>query len=525
MSSSTILIAGAGPTGLALAVALRRAGVAARVIDAGSGPAAESRALAIHARTLEVLGDTLARTIVDRGQPIERLEMFDGARQIVSLSLAGTPTLYPFVVGLSQSRLEEILIERLRELGGAVEWNTRLAELHPGDGAVAAVIDGPGGRQQATFDWVIGCDGVHSTVRDQAQIAVDPSGDSTWWILADAELGGEVPDHDAGRVFIGSAGVLALLPIERPGWWRLVAVGERGAEPEVDANRIDALLAARCPLAIERRELGWCSAFQIREHLASSYRAGRVLIAGDAAHAHSPLGGQGMNTGIQDACNLAWKLAIVAGGGSPALLDSYEAERRPVGKRLVRATGRGTRAIYISNSWLVWLRNRALEQLARLDAITDRLRENLEMLTIAYPDSPIVGDHRGAGAAPGERAPVEHAAIRERLDRPEHTVLLFDGAEPSEAGYQRIRQTAARIASCEHMASIAVVPSGAAREALGDVAAEIAVDGSRTWHRAFGAESEALIAVRPDGYIGWRSQPIDVDGLAGWWSQITGLPL
>lgn len=542
MHQSSILIVGAGPTGLSLAVFLERYGLKPRIVDAAEGPARESRALAVHARTLEVLGPDLAQTLVAQGQRIERAELFDGERQIARIVLAGSPTPYPFALGLGQSETERTFVEHLAQRGIEVEWNTRLVALSAGD-RPRVTLQGPEQQQVSVEpDWVIGCDGVGSATREQASIEVDSARDARWWFLADGRLQGDaLPAHDAIRVFLGKAGVVGLLPLHEPGWWRIVVPGKTtGDRPEVTVDSIEAMVAERSSLSLRFVEHDWLSAFRIREHVAERYRVGRVLIAGDAAHAHSPLGGQGMNTGIQDAANLAWKLALVTEGADVVLLDSYEAERRPVAETLVNATGAGTRAIYATASWLVWLRNTAVEALASLDVVTRRIRQSIEMLDVAYPDSPIVSEHSQAtgdsedpdwsarrafrkASLAGERAPLEVEGVMALLAEPCHTVLLFDGREATEGGYQRMRDVAEALASSPVWSTIAVVPTSEGAETLSSLCC--VVDEDMRLHDAFGAETEGLVVVRPDKYIAFRSHPIDLAALARWWKHITGLGL
>jgi len=535
----SVLIVGAGPTGLALAHRIVRHGVTPRIIDAGPGPSRESRAIGIQARTLEILDAGVRDELLRRGQKLHRVEIFDGAEPMSEVSFEGAPTRFPFALALSQSRLEEVLIAELAARGVDVEWNVSLTGLAQDEQGVDVSLEGAEG---ARFDRVVGCDGVRSRTREASGIELESERDARWWLLADVRLAGQRPAHDGGHACVGAAGTLIFLPLEREGWWRVVAIG--GTEPdrpEVTVDVIAGLVAERSGLDCEIVEHDWLSAFRIREHVARTYQRGRVFLAGDAAHAHSPLGGQGMNTGIQDACNLAWKLAAVEAGATPALLESYDAERRPIAAQLVARTSRGTRALYASSPWLVWLRNRALGTVTKWESVQDRIREVVEMLSVAYPSSPIVGEQQAPrrsqedvelpdraarkalreAAAPGERAPVEREEIAKLLEDPEHVVLLFDGPDSSGAGYDRMR-SAARAAR-ERFSVIAIVPEVAAVTKLSGV--RVVVDEDGAIHDAFGAKSETLVVVRPDGYVGFRSQPIDLEALATWWRRITGWEL
>lgn len=361
-SVSSVLIVGAGPVGLSLALLLARQGVRALVIDARDAPSGDSRATAIHTRTLEVLGPTIADRLVARGLPFVVGEIFDGAVALGSVRLDETPSRYPYALGLSQAVTESVLRDALVELGVSVEWGVRVSGLtQRADGCAVTTVTG-GRTEVREATWVVGCDGARSTVRELAGIQRTHAPNLRWWHLADVHLDGDVPPASHARVFLGHKGVLAMLPLERPGWRRLIALGgavvDDEERPELAAADYERLLAEQTPLRVNVVEYGWLSTFRIHEHVVDRYREGRVFLAGDAAHSHSPLGGQGMNTGIQDAANLAWKLAsVLKGVGSQRLLDSYDAERQPVAERLVAATARGTRVVYADQPGVVWLRN------------------------------------------------------------------------------------------------------------------------------------------------------------------------
>lgn len=535
MSQPSVLIVGAGPVGLSLAIALRRHGVTADLVDLASGHALESRALGIQARTLEVWGPNLSEKLIAEGREIVGARLMRGGGTLAHLELSGSPTAYSFMLALSQSRTEALLGQHLLEQGGTIAWNTELTALTDEGEAVSVTLKDRAGETTRRYDWVVGCDGVRSAVRRFAGIGLEQARRQHWWLLADIELTPGALAEDSGWAFL-DRGATLLLPLEQPHRWRLIALGPEGDErPEVTPATVEALLAERCSVPVEVGTQHWHSAFRIREHLADHYQLGRVFLAGDAAHAHSPLGGQGMNTGVQDAYNLAWKLALVLSGAHPSLLRSYEAERRPVGEVLVQATSRGTDIMTTSATWLTWLRDHAVAHLSKVERLTDLLRRNVEMLSVAYPGSPIVAGPRAThreeapdfaarmlarrAAAPGERAPLQHAEVR--TDDPRHTVWLFDGRDRSEGGYTRMNQVAALDGELFRVVHVVPDPEAAEHIERGDVI----VDTDLRLHQAFGADTEAIVVVRPDGYIGYRSQPIDPVPLAAWWREVTGWPL
>jgi 2-polyprenyl-6-methoxyphenol hydroxylase-like FAD-dependent oxidoreductase len=336
-NARTVLIVGAGPTGLTLACELARSGVSLRLIEAAPGPQPGSRGKGIQPRSLEVFGDL---GIVDRviangrtAMPI-RSTAPDGQ---VTLGGAEPETLrdrpdIPYTTSLitPEWRIEEALRLRLAELGGAVEFGTALDSFEQSDEGVSAVVIKGGEAETVTARWLVGCDGGHSIVRKQAGIAFNgETREEVRMIVADVAVDGL--DRDTWPMWRHEEGLVSLCPLPSTNVFQYQAVIASGQDPELSLANMQAILERRTGRTdIRLHEPEWSSLWRANIRLVDRYREGRVFLAGDAAHIHSPAGGQGMNTGIQDAHNLGWKLAAVAKGASPVLLDSYEAERRPV---------------------------------------------------------------------------------------------------------------------------------------------------------------------------------------------------
>ncbi|WP_448073719.1 FAD-dependent monooxygenase [Georgenia yuyongxinii] len=340
-----VLVVGAGPTGLALAAELRAHGTSLRLIDRLDDRAHESRALALQPRTLEVLARLdLADELVARGNRTVRVELHAPRRttRVPLFDLGLEDTAYPFLLFLSQAVTEEVLAAHLQTRGIQVERGVSLAALSQGDHAVTCRLrHGDGGTETVRARFVVGCDGAHSTVRRLANIAFAGATYPQRFVLADLEADGAAPD--AAHVYLAEPGMLFLFPLGRPATWRLLAMRPPDGPPTDLASLQELAVAYRTGLRL--RDPVWTTDFRLHVRGAARYRAGRVFLAGDAAHIHSPAGAQGMNTGIQDAANLGWKLALVAAGVSPpALLDTYQAERAPVGRQVLRMTDRAFRA-------------------------------------------------------------------------------------------------------------------------------------------------------------------------------------
>lgn len=334
-----VLVVGAGPTGLTLASALVASGVRTTVIDGLPQGANSSRAAVVHARTLEVLERLgVASVLVGRGLRAPRFTIRDRDRVLVPISFDELPTAYPYALMVSQAVTEEVLLERLVALGGRVLRPRRLVGLtQDGSGAIATCDDGS--RHRARY--VVGADGMHSTVRECAGIAFSGGRYAESFVLADVRLDGGGPVAEV-ILYFSPAGLVVLAPL--PGGVHRVVATVADAPAQPSAACVQELLDARGPRRQRAvvREVVWSSRFQVHHRVADDYRAGRVLLAGDAAHVHSPAGGQGMNAGILDAVRLADAL-LQALAGDAAALDGYGTERQPVARQIVALSDRLTR--------------------------------------------------------------------------------------------------------------------------------------------------------------------------------------
>jgi len=356
-----VLIVGAGPTGLTLASALAARGVRATVIDGLAEGANSSRAAVVHARTLEVLEPLgVVPSLVERGLQAQRFTIRDRDRVLVPIAFDTLPTAYPYTLMVSQAVTEQVLLERFVELGGQVSRPRRLVDLaQDASGATATLDDGSHLRAR----YVVGADGMHSTVRERAGIAFSGGSYDESFVLADVRLSGGVPDAEV-ILYFSPAGMVVVAPL--PGGVHRIVATVADAPEQPGAEYVQALLDARGPQR-ERAVVGevlWGSRFRVHHRIADNYRAGRVLLAGDAAHVHSPAGGQGMNAGILDAVRLSEAL-VDALAGDAAALDSYGSERRPVAQQVVALADRLTRLATVRPG-LRALRNLLLSTLSRL---------------------------------------------------------------------------------------------------------------------------------------------------------------
>jgi 2-polyprenyl-6-methoxyphenol hydroxylase-like FAD-dependent oxidoreductase len=359
-SETEILIVGAGPTGLTISAELRRRGFEPLTVDKLAEGANTSRAVVVHARTLEVLEPLgVVPRLLEEGLQVPIFRIRDHDTPLVTIDFREIPSKYAFTLMCPQNRTEAVLLARLQALGGEVVRPREVTGLTATEDGARVHITGEGSTQEVTARWVIGCDGMHSHVREAAGIAFRGAEYELSFALADVRMDWPLPREEV-TLFYSPEGfmVVAPLPDDR---YRIVAMVD-GVPKEPSIEYVQELLDARGPKENPGRirESVWSSHFRVHHRLAGGPRKGPVLLCGDAAHVHGPAGGQGMNTGIQDAVALAGVLADVLHGGGDARLDEWAAERHQVAKAVVRLTDRMTRVASLHSLSLRKLRNLAV---------------------------------------------------------------------------------------------------------------------------------------------------------------------
>jgi 2-polyprenyl-6-methoxyphenol hydroxylase-like FAD-dependent oxidoreductase len=410
-----VLVAGAGPVGLTMAAELARYRVPVRIVDKSPHRTDLSKALVLWSRTLELLERPgIARSFVAAGHKVVAANIVAGAKRIGHISLASLDSFYPYALMLPQSVTEQLLETYLESLGVRVEREVELTGFTDTGTAVTATLRHADGREESLqSDWLVGCDGAHSTVRHSLGLPFEGNTLQSDWVLADVHLTGQSLSVDELSLYWHEDGVLAVFPIS-PGRFRVIADFGRasGAEPgDPTLADIQAVVDRRGPRGITVSDPIWLSGFRINERKLKDYRIGRIFVAGDAAHVHSPAGGQGMNTGMQDAFNLAWKLALVCRGASATgrLLDSYSIERSAVGAQVLLDAGRLTAVAVMKNHAAQSVRNFVGSVLFGLAPLRRAMAETLAEVSIGYRHSPLNGPgvHSLGAPEPGARvAPV-----------------------------------------------------------------------------------------------------------------------
>ncbi len=422
MTTPPVLIVGAGPTGLVLALWLTRLGVAVRIIDVAAEPGTTSRALAVQARTLEFYRQIgIADAVLAAGVPIEGLNLWvKGARaaRVRFQRLGEGLSPFPFVLVLPQDVHERLLIERLDASGVTVERRTALVRFGSHDTGVRAVLRRPDGSEESCeAAYLAGCDGARSTVRHALGVGFPGGTYSDHFYVADVEASG--PAADGGlHADLEDAEFLLVFPMKGTGCLRLVGiVRDRPGREHRELTFGDVSGSAIEHLNLTIRKVNWFSTYQVHHRVAQSFRQGRAFLLGDAAHIHSPVGGQGMNTGIGDAVNLAWKLAaVLKGEATDRLLDTYEPERIAFARRLVATTDRAFTAVTKRGGVARLVRTRLAPRLAPLIFRQPPLRRlmfrTVSQIGIRYRDSRLsvgaAGSVRGGDRLPWvETAPGE----------------------------------------------------------------------------------------------------------------------
>jgi len=490
-----VLIVGAGPTGLMLANQLARHGTDALIIDRHAGPARESRALGVQARTMEIYAHLgLMERALALGKVATGANMWARGRRTVRIPLGDIGrnlSAYPFLLILGQDDNEKLLGDALRTHGRDVQWQHELSALYPQPDGVRATIRTPGGEQVVTARYVAGCDGAKSAVRELNRIAFPGAPYEHVFFVADVTVTGAMTPDEI-NIFLLVDGFHLFFPMRRQDHWRLVGILPEDLR-ERDGLTFEQLVPRLRAQAVQDLAFGecrWFSTYRIHHRKAAPFRAGRCFVLGDAAHIHSPVGAQGMNTGLQDAYNLAWKLAYVLNGkAGDKLLDSYAAEREPVAERLLATTDR-LFSFAVSDNWVsTILRTRVIAHVPALAMRFDAARKAafgaISQLGINYRQSPVSQTNAGLpddSPRAGDRFP--------------WMKLSFTPNAPAEDLFVKLDDTRFTLILIDQSAE--EVPSGLPISVLEipNVPATIAA-----LARA-GIRGPSYFLLRPDGYIG-----------------------
>jgi 2-polyprenyl-6-methoxyphenol hydroxylase-like FAD-dependent oxidoreductase len=384
-----VLIVGAGPVGLFLANECARRGMRFRLIEVRSSQSEHSKALAIFPRTMEIFDMAgIAGPFLEKANRVTSVAVVAHGRTLAHMPFTPEETPYPFVAMVPQDVTETLLVEELRRKGAVVEYATTFISAVEQDGGVSATLQRDDETFKITASFVVGCDGAHSVVRHLLHLPFEGAEYNDSFMLADIETNESLP-ADQLQLCPSEDGPVAIFPMSATRR-RVVAIVDKieGEAPSLDLVR--RVIAERAPSGLEARALRWSSYFRIHHRQVAQMRVGRMFIAGDAAHIHSPFGGQGMNTGLGDVWNLVWKLDLVLRGlGNDLLLESYSAERRPVIQQVIETTDWMTKAMGTPSKLAQTLRNAVIPMVSRLAPFQHAFVQRLSELGVAYEGSPI----------------------------------------------------------------------------------------------------------------------------------------
>ena len=498
-----VVVIGAGPVGLVAACELARHGLAVRVFDKLPAPTDESRAIVVHARSLEMFERVgVVDEIIDSGVKSLAMQMYASGKRLARIELGQVDSVFPFTITTPQTETERILTARLNGLGVRVERGAELTALgQDADAVHLTLLHADGARESVDTSWVIGADGSHSTVRALLGTKLIGAFKGERFILGDVEAEYSLDQSSMHTYFSPSVGPLLVFPM-RGSRVRLIAQVDDPDGRPVDTNPAQAelqqIVDARAG-GIRITQAHWLTEFEIHHAQVPAYRIGRAFLAGDAAHVHSPAGGQGMNTGMQDAFNLGWKLAMtVHGTGGQRLIDSYQAERHPVAAKVIEFTTRLTQIGTLRNELAIKLRNEVVHAASGLAPIRNAIANQLEEVALSYRGSPIVaGHHRHARVAAGDHAPrVTDTALQDQMSA---------AWRPGFGGHVIVTVAA------PGTAPEPVKDGGGARQMLIAPTVDRAVDGyyatiadpGHTLASRYGLRAGGRVIIRPDGYIGY----------------------
>lgn len=389
-----VLIVGAGPVGLLLANECARRGLRWRLVEARTAQSEHSKALAIFPRTLEIFDMAgLAEPFLQRANRATSILLSTRERRLARLPFAPGNSIYPFIAMLPQDQTERLLVQALARKGGKVDYQTKFVTAVQHVDHVDATLARGGAQETVSAAFVVGCDGAHSTVREVLRLPFEGGAYQARFMLADIETNAAWPAAEM-QLCPNQAGPLAIFPMSATRR-RVVAMVGKSEDDAPSLDLVRKLLAERAPAGIEARALHWSGYFHIHHRHVARLRERRMFVAGDAAHIHSPFGGQGMNTGLQDVWNLAWKFDLVLRGhANEVLLDSYSVERLPVIQNVIDTTDRLTRALGTPSRLAELVRDAVIPVLSRLPPLRHAMMQRLSELGIAYRGSPII---EGAG--------------------------------------------------------------------------------------------------------------------------------
>lgn len=534
-SETEVLIIGAGPVGLVMANELTRRNIACRIVDKTDAPTDKSKALIVHARTLDALDNMgLAAKFVDEGLRGRGISMWVDGKSAAHIAFEKIDSTYPFPLFIEQSKTESLLIDHLATQGKQVERGVELTDFTQDDEGVTAFLTHKDGSiEQVRCTYLVGCDGSHSTVRHKLNIPFEGQAYQQLHWLADVSIEWDL-EPDYIHNFISKGDVMVAVPMVGNRYRLIIVIRDstnlENVEPTLEQvqQRVNMLTPKPAKLSDPR----WLAPFHSHHRKVERFSEGRVFLAGDDAHIHSPAGGQGMNTGMQDAHNLAWKLAqVLREQANPLILDSYHAERNPIAEKVLRQTDLMFRTAQSNSPVFSEVRNHVLPIVTSFGLVQEKMQNMMLQLDINYRHSSLVShvEHSPTNLRSGDHAPnapltvAGQPQIQNLYDvfrQGQYTLLMLSGAHPTAQTYQQLHEIAKTISEKYNQSvQICLVVAGGNPT---QVAAPclLGLDESLETHQKYEAKSPMLCLVRPDGYIAFFGQGYESAKLEVYMSQV-----
>jgi len=505
MINTDVIIIGAGPTGLALACQLIRYGVDFVIIDQKETTTPFSRAIGVQARTLEIYEQMgLADRLIALGKPAEKVRMIEGGvvrGEAVLKDIGAGMSAYPFMLIVEQGKHEMLLYDHIKGHGHDVSWQTELLDLAQDEtGVIATVIGSDGESKTIQAKYLVGCDGSKSPVRHALGLTFEGDTVGRLFYVADVRIDWEFT-HDALMVCLAKHTITAFFPMRGENRYRIVGTfpeGHSQGEGDILYEEIERQIEADTELKLDISHVNWFSVYKVHSRAVNKFSDGRCFVAGDAAHIHTPAGAQGMNTGIQDGYNLAWKLAFACKGkADPKLLDTYNEERLPNAKRLLATTDRFFE-FGSSDEWFIsYVRTHIFPYIIgfalSLDVVKKAIFPLVSQIGISYRDSSLSTDETGMNVRAGDRMPyfrVGHS-IYDELREPKFHVISFGGDGSGKIGEQ-----------------------------FNDLVDKHTLPLSADIAELFGADEPFIVVLRPDNYIGLMTRDMSGETVKSYLSRV-----
>lgn len=522
-----VLVVGAGPVGLFCANEVARYGLSCRIVDKKSELSDKSKALALHARTLDLFEDCgEIDEILAQGHKVDEVLFKANGKTFARLDFQGIEANRQYIIDLAQDKTEHILAAALKKKHINIDWQTELTKVtQTKTGVSATLVKGGGESEVVQASWLIACDGPHSTVRQILNVPFIGSEYKQDWWLADLIVKWKLPENTM-VMYPTTKGPLACFPMGNKRY-RLVMLAPSGHEEMPTLKDIQAVFKER---SLDKAVLSdpiWITKFYLHHRLIGQYRKKSIFFAGDSAHIHSPLGGQGLNMGIQDAYNLVWKIALVHRKlAKPSLLDSYHIERHPIGEEMIRKTDRATKMILLNKPFLVKIRNAFMSCFMKMEFIRKKVAYGMAELNISYAKSPIVanlGSLKGlkVGTFPRDfdlyDLKNKKHPLHQIVQGTQHHLFLFTGI--NQPDIQSLEKIVKAITKAYPKVIVPHIVLNQTKDKIVS-SAHLWIDKDQKVHQHYGVNKPAAVLIRPDKYVGLTQVPLKQATLLAYFAKI-----